>query len=380
MPNLPGPPPPHVRQLLDALADPASCAAIDAAAWDLLVRTARSARLLGTLAVRLEDAGVIGRVPQPVAGHLRAAVAESLYLRQMSLRQIAVIAGTLRPVDLPIVALKGSAYILAGLPCAAGRLPRDVDLMVERHRLDDVERALLAAGWTFSKTEEYDQRYYREWSHELPPLRAPTLPLELDLHHSILPPIGRLKPDAARLVADAVPVAGTALRVLRPVDQVLHAAVHLFQDSDCVDKLRDLVDIDSLVRDFSTRLGGQFWDDLLASAAAHGLGRPLWYALAFGRAWMATPVPDAAWEAARPFGPPAPARRLMLAMTSRTLGPIHPDAEPSVSYRTLAAGLEFRALWLRMPPWTLAYHAASKARRSLNRAAPPSSAPGSARG
>ena len=28
-------------------------------------------------------------------------------------------------------------------------------------------------------------------------MRAPTLPLELDLHHTILPPIGRLKPDAA---------------------------------------------------------------------------------------------------------------------------------------------------------------------------------------
>jgi len=243
-----------------------------------------------------------------------------------------------------------------------------------------VERALLAAGWTFSKTEEYDQRYYREWSHELPPLRAPTLPLELDLHHSILPPIGRLKPDAVRLAADAVPVPGTGFRVLRPVDQVLHAAVHLFQDSDCVDKLRDLVDIDSLLRDFSARLGAQFWDDLLASAATHGLGRPLWYALAFGRTWLATPVPDAAWEAARRFGPPAPSRRLMLTAISRTLGPIHPDAEPTRPYRALAAGLEFRSLWLRMPPWTLVYHAASKVRRSWQRTAPASSASGPVRG
>ena len=58
MPHLPGPPRPHVRQLLDALADPASCANLEAAAWDLLVRTARSARLLGTLAVRLEGGGL----------------------------------------------------------------------------------------------------------------------------------------------------------------------------------------------------------------------------------------------------------------------------------------------------------------------------------
>ena len=115
----------------------------------MLVRTARSARLLGTLAVRLEDAGVIGRVPEPVAGHLRAARAESLYLRQMSLRQLTVVAETLRPVGAPLIALKGSAYILVRLPNAAGRMPRDVDLMVERSRLDEMERALRTAGWGF---------------------------------------------------------------------------------------------------------------------------------------------------------------------------------------------------------------------------------------
>ena len=286
---------PHLRLLLDALADPAGCAALDAGSWDLLVRAARSARLLGILAARVDEQGIAGRIPDAVACHLRAAMAESLYLRQMSLRQLTLIGETLRPLAVPVLALKGSAYILAGSPCAAGRLPQDVDLMVGRQRLGEVERALLAAGWTFTKTDPYDQRYYREWSHELPPMRAPALPLELDLHHTILPPIGRLKPDAARLIADSVPVAGTAFRVLRPSDQLLHAAAHLFQDSDCVGKLRDLVDIDALVRDFQARLGESFWREVLDSAAVHGLGRPLWYALAFGRDWLGTPVPAPAW-------------------------------------------------------------------------------------
>ena len=358
---------PHVRLLLDALADPAGCADLGLDNWDLLVRTARSSKLLGTLAARIEAAGSLDQIAEPAVRHLHAAMAEAKYLRQMSLRQLVLIGELLRPLNLPLVALKGSAYILAGLRCAEGRLPRDVDLLVERHRLGDVERALLAAGWEFTKTEEYDQRYYREWSHELPPMRAPALPLELDLHHNILPPIGRLKPDAARLIADSVAVSGSPFRVLQPADQVLHAAVHLFQDSDCVGKLRDLVDVDGLIRHFSVRDGDEFWRDLAESVSVHGLGRPLWYALAFCRAWLDTPIPEAVRHEVRAHRPSALARPPMTSLAGRVLPPVHPDAEPGLADRAAASLLEFRALWLRMPPWTLAYHGASKLLRLMRK-------------
>jgi len=198
-------------------------------------------------------------------------------------------------------------------------------------------------------------------------MRAPTLPLELDLHHNILPPIGRLKPDAARLIADSVPVPGSPFRVLRPADQVLHAAVHLFQDSDCVGKLRDLVDIDGLIRHFSAQDGDRFWKEVGESASVHGLGRPLWYALAFCRAWLDTPVPEAAWQELQAYRPPALARSLMTSLAGRVLPPVDPDSEGGLADRAAASALEFRSLWLRMPPWTLAYHGASKLVRSMRK-------------
>jgi hypothetical protein len=49
------------------------------------------------------------------------------------------------------------------------------------------------------------------------------------------------------------------------------------------------------------------------------------------------------------------------------LPPVHPDSEAGPADRMAASALEFRALWLRMPPWTLAYHAASKLARSVRR-------------
>jgi hypothetical protein len=356
-------------KLLAALGDVSACVSLDADGWDVLVRSARAARLLGTLAARLEAAGLAGQVPAAVAAHLQVALADARYLRQMSLRQLTLVAATLRPLSVPLLALKGSAYILAGARCAEGRLPRDVDLMVPKERLAEVEAALRAAGWSFEKTDDYDQRYYREWSHELPPMRAPTLPLELDVHHSILPPTGRLRPDAGRLIADSVPVAGTPFRLLRPGDQVLHAAVHLFQDSDCVGRLRDLVDIDGLLREFATRMGGEFWRQLVESAAYHGLGCPLWYALQFSRDWLGTPLPQSVYDELEPFRPAPLMRSLFLSLAARVLPPVHPDLEARPLRRLAAAALEFRALWLRMPPWLLVYHTASKLRRSF-RAAP----------
>jgi len=57
----------------------------------------------------------------------------------------------------------------------------------------------------------------------------------------------------------------------------------------------------------------------------------------------------------------------MSALAGRVLPPIHPDAEAGAVERVAASILEFRALWLRMPPWTLAYHSVSKLVRSMRK-------------
>lgn len=356
----------HMRLLLAALGDAAGCAGLDERQWDLLVRSARTARLLGVLAARISAAGVVPALPQTVANHLQAATAEAEYLRQMILRQLAVVAETLRPLGVPLLALKGAAYIIAGRHCSAGRLPRDVDIMVPRDRLDDVERTLLAAGWTFQKTDPYDQHYYRAWSHELPPMLAPTLPLELDVHHAILPPLGRLKPDVTLLWADARPTSTAPWKTLSTIDQILHAAAHVFQDSDCIGRLRDLVDFDGLCRQALVD-DARFPAAIGTRAESLGLARPLWYALDAARDWLRLPI-DLTATGLRP--PPWPGRTMTASFARRCLADVHPDAEPAAADRLARHAMAARALWLRMPPHLLAYHAVSKAVRSFHRPAP----------
>ena len=73
----------------------------------------------------------------------------------------------------------------------------DVDLLVPESALGAVEQALAARGWQTKELSPYDQHYYREGTHELPPMTHVERDVEVDLHHSILPRTSRLKPDSA---------------------------------------------------------------------------------------------------------------------------------------------------------------------------------------
>jgi len=102
--------------------------------------------------------------------------------------------------------------------------------------------------------------------------RFATLP-DSDVHHAILPKTARLKPDSAKLLAASHRLAGEPwLRVLAPVDMVLHAAAHLFLNEEFSNGLRDLVDLDSLLRHFGAEPG--FWERLAARGRELDLARP----------------------------------------------------------------------------------------------------------
>jgi len=350
-----------VRALLTVLRDPEAARAFDGADWDGVVRVGRAAGLLASLRIRLETGGVLPAVPDQVCLHLDSALTLARYRRQMVLWELECVRRALAQFPGPVVLLKGAAYVVQGFGFAAGRLPSDVDIMVPKARLDGAERALLEAGWRMEELDSYDEHYYRAWSHELPPMRYPEHPLELDLHHTILPPTGRAKPDAATLFESATPVTGTGFHVLCPADQVLHAAAQLFQDSDCAGRLRDLVDVDSLLSELAT--GEDFWATLVERAGRHGLTRPLGYALRYAAQLLGTIVPGEVVTEIPPA--PRPLRISMDYLVPRALLPTHPDRTVPLRVRLSRWTLFLRSHWLRMPPVLLLRHALIKAWRRV---------------
>lgn len=350
-----------VHGLLALLVDPGQMRSITLGGWDRTIRLARQARLLGVLAQRLQSQDeLLSEVPECVLGHLRSATIYSNHRTHLLRVELSALAEVL-PAELPVVVLKGAAYLLQGLEVARGRLPSDVDLMVARSDIERAEQSLRSAGWEFEEIDAYTERYYRQWSHELPPLRFPGHPLEVDLHHTITPVTGRLRPDTALLFADLQSLPDERFLVLHPFDQILHAAVHLFQDSDLCGHLRDLVDIDGLLR--AHLHSDDDWRALAERAVHHQLDRPLWYALRYCRSWLATAVPDGLPLLA----PPQAVVRVFDWMFPRCALPRIPDRPPDIS-RRIAAHLGFiRYQWLRLPPALLLRQMTHKGLHALRR-------------
>lgn len=238
-------------------------------------------------------------------------------------------------------------YILAAL------LSPDRLLSLTQAQLSHAERCLIDRGWAPTKFDDYDQYFYRTYSHELPPLRHNERGTIVDVHHTILPPTGRLHPDPVKLLASAVNIKGTNLNVLAPEDMVLHSAAHAFQDGDFKAALRDLVDVNGLVRHFGSE--PQFWHKLLPRAEELQLSRPLYYALRYTRRVLNSPIPEGVLEASEKSRPPWPALKVMDRLVASAVRP-RPRSEEGFASGFTAGLLYCRSHWLRMPPWLLVRH------------------------
>jgi hypothetical protein len=244
------------------------------------------------------------------------------------------------------------------LPAARGRLFSDVDILVPKASLPAVESALMLAGYATTHHHPYDQRYYRRWMHELPPMQHIKRLTALDVHHAIVPETARAHPDTAALFRAAVPVAGwDGVHVLAPTDMVLHSATHLFHNEDFSHGYRDLVDIDQLLRHF----GGDaaFWTALTRRATHMDLGRPLHYALRWSSRLLGTPVPEAALRDNAANAPGAVAAGLMDVLIEHGLRPTMGRRSTRIARRMLF----LRGHWLKMPMPLLAWHLTAKAFR-----------------
>ena len=265
--------------LLEALRAPEKLPGLPPADWDLLLRVARRARVLGRLESDLARAGLLGDIPARAAAHLRAARNVIAHRNTLISWEVNRLLWALKGIDVPLILLKGSAYLLAALPPARGRIFADVDLLVPEERIGEIEERLVERGWFKTQIDPYDDRYYRVWMHEIPPLRHRERGTEIDIHHRLLPKTSHLKSDPEPLFAAARPLADPRLRILAPADMVLHALVHLFLEGDPDEglRLRDLVDVHDLLCHFGQEPG--FWVGLGPRARALGFERPLYYGL-----------------------------------------------------------------------------------------------------
>jgi hypothetical protein len=319
--------------LVRALRDPTCAATLDASAWNGLLAAARAERLIGTLALRLEGQPM----PAAVRPILSDALADTARDAQQAIWEADRAALALRGTGLPVILLKGGAYAAAGLGAGQGRFIGDLDILVPRAGLEAAESALMAAGWEWVKEDPYDDAYYRQWMHELPPMIHVDRDRMIDVHHTILPLTARPKPDAAAMIADAVPL-GEGVFLLSAQDRVIHAVAHMLADGDLQGGLRNLWDISRLLADVDPAV-------LAARASLHGLSGH---------------VAQARRLAAHLYGDGASLTLWDRIVVARLLAR---NGWGQETRKLLVFAFFVRSHWLRMPPLMLARHLFTKWRK-----------------
>ncbi len=192
--------------------------------------------------------------------------------------------------------------------------------------------------------------------HELPPLRHKGRGTVVDVHHTISPPTSRIRIDGESLWPGA-PSGESVLPTLAPPDLVLHAVIHLFHEGNLAGGLRDLADIDGLLRHFGAEPG--FWDALLARAEEFDARRVLAYGLRYAALLFDTPAPQEVRRQAARWEASPPAQQKMGGRVLATL--LAAGGEGGHGARGAAWMLYVRSHWRRMPPLLLARHLLRKA-------------------
>jgi hypothetical protein len=250
---------------------------------------AREAGLLGRIAVLLRGQDLLGRVPDGPRRHLDGAAAYAAKHRADVLNEIAVLRDVVKHASAPVVVMKGAAYAVAELPAADGRIFQDIDLLVPSENIREVEQALTEAGWTRPELSAHDRRYYYEWMHQIPPLTHPERGSTVDVHHNIVPPMVGPRVDPSRLLSAAEPSKISGVFRLSFDDLILHSAVHLLNEGEFERGLRDVSDLDLLLRDRMT--SDPYLAGLSQRARELDLLQPMVHALWLTRTTFDTPIP-----------------------------------------------------------------------------------------
>ncbi len=213
--------------------------------WSDFLRILRAKSLTASYYRRLCNKGIESVIPDycrnAFISAVRFADAQAHQTRTQALKLCRLSADH----NIPIIFLKGAAYTLGQTQNSLGRLMSDIDICVARDQISQLEAALLECGWSFKDIDEHDDKYYRAWSHELPPLKHDEDGVVLDVHHTLLPPIkGRLLNIEDLLTSTSD---GDSFPVPSMEWLVLHSALHLILNEDVENGLRDLTDVYSLL-------------------------------------------------------------------------------------------------------------------------------------
>ncbi|MCC6736307.1 MAG: nucleotidyltransferase family protein [Bauldia sp.] len=114
-------------------------------------------RTLALIAPRLPEIAPDCEYLPRVKGLAKASWTQSQVQLQASTEAVEI----LTAAGMPVLFIKGGAFLAAGYRYAAPRISADLDILVPRHRFGEAIRVLYAAGWRSAHSVEYASNHWR---------------------------------------------------------------------------------------------------------------------------------------------------------------------------------------------------------------------------
>ena len=335
---------------------------ISLAQWELILLIFRDSQVLAKYCYFLKSKDAFNPLPTYVKRHLEnAEVIANKQQKQIEYEALELLKVTSFSSKYSIF-LKGAAYSLADNEAGKGRIYSDIDLIVTKSSIKSIESNLSTLGWLAKEMDEYDQNYYREWAHEIPPMMHANRGTVLDLHHNLVPPMSGRADNLSAIIESTVTVSKN-IKVLSPPAMALHSAIHLFFNEEFHNGFRDIHDLHLL---FTEHNDDEFWQQILTLAKSSGFEIELFLAIRFSHQLFQTQVPTHVNQALD-FYNHCWKLRYWDFLFSRVLCPHHPYLK--VPYKKTAIFLALaRGHLLKMPLPMLIKHSTHKMWQGLVKA------------
>jgi hypothetical protein len=337
---------------------PKSTLAFTLKQWQQLVLILRNQQLLACYSSTFKQIGIFEHIPKQTQRHfLNADVLAQNHKKQV-LFEAAELKRELADKPQYLIFLKGAGYSLSGAPVGDTRIYNDIDILADKKSIDAIEKRLCLIGWLSEELTEHDEKYYRKWAHEIPPLRHGKRGTIVDVHHNIVPIISGRHVDADKFAKNTVTTEG-GFQILSFAAMTLHSLIHLFFNEEVKKGYRDLIDLHTLM---TTNNNEAFWLDLISLAKGTDFGLELFLACRYTQKILKTEVPDYVHKEISQFCPWNIA--FVDFIYEKTLKPNHPLCKPKFFVLAEFAVL-IRGHFQKMPLHILIYHLLCKSGVSL---------------
>ena len=277
-------------QISRLISDPSIVKSFQADDWNKLVSQARFHDLIPFIRQLLEKNNLLLSSPDEIIQLMTGYQVRLEYQQQLFRWESSKLEQLAQSVDYPVVILKGTAYLFDHLSTYQSREFADIDILVGAEHFKHFESLLLDNRWEFRTLNDYDDHYYREWSHASPPMVNLDSGIELDLHHSISSPISDIKIDTADLMSGIQKISNMPFYRLSDIDLVLHCANHFIYFDDLKGRVKDLIFIHYFILEHQDR--EQLWLLLTQRAEQLGLTTTLVYMALMLKEILHHPIPE----------------------------------------------------------------------------------------